>query len=481
MCVARFNPYGTILATGCTDGQILLWSWETRTLVRRLEGYPESNPSRIVALSWNRSGHHLQSASKNGTVTVWDVATGKSIQQWTLDADGSEVCALSGSTPLSFDDSSCAVSFAPPRPACFVTFQKELCIKSQIPFVDLKTIVLEKESRPTGRGRKGEGNLLVRDFYVAEVSPTGDVLLSASYSTIALVRTSDMAILDVVGMRKGWVSGATVANSESSSSPLLIEFAPDGRRVLVTGRSCRLIRVFDFFNEHQNPAEAVAQCDPITPELIAETVQRQKQPKEEVSLFFTSTSNSSRLRLSRVFEASIEKCGGWATAAFSPDGCHIVGAISSEDEHIIYIWNVQHGYAVSTLQAGVGGVEQLCWHPRPVPAQLLAVCSTGKVCVWAKILSQWWSAFAPDFETLEENREHNETETEFDVNEEREKMGKLDQGDTMDCDETLDIETWDWLESEAKSISSSQMWDAKHKPTILISIPVQLSLEGSLD
>jgi WD40 repeat protein len=355
------------------------------------------------------------------------------------------------------------VSLPPPLPSYYVTLKKQeatqQCIKSQIPFVDLQVA--------SGRVRKVEGNA-VKDFYVSKLSPSGNVLLSASYSTISLVRTSDMAILDVVGMRKGWVSGP-------SDPSILIEFSPDGRRVLVTGRTSKLIRVFDIFDglQYQN-RDFIEQIEPISSELIAETVQRQRQPKEEGSLFFTSIS-SSHLRLTRVFEASIEKCGGWAAAAFSPDGSHIVGAISSDDEHVMYIWNVEHGYAASTLQAGVGGIEVLCWHPRPVPAQLLAVCSTGKICVWAKILSQWWSAFAPDFETLAENREHNETETEFDV-ELKERFVKGEE-DTMECDDDIiDIMSWDWLESgSSRKGASSRMWDPKQKQTErLIAMPVQL-------
>lgn len=463
MCAAAFNPYGTILATGCKDGHILVWSWETRTLVRRLSPLDVGeHPSRIVALTWSTSGRHLQSASKNGTIIVWDVAIGNYIHKWKLDVDGADVCALSGSRSAFFDDSSCVVSLAPPLPSYYVTLKKqEQFVKSQIPFVDLQVA--------SGRVRKVDGNS-VKDFYVSKLSPSGNVLLSASYSTISLLRTSDMAILDVVGMRKGWVSGP-------SDPSILIEFSPDGRRVLVTGRTCKLIRVFDIFDglQYQN-RDFIEEVDPISSELIAETVQRQKQPKEEGSLFFTSVS-STRLRLTRIFEASIEKCDGWAAAAFSPDGSHLVGAISSDDEHVMYIWNVEHGYAASTLQAGVGGIEALCWHPRPAPAQLLAVCSTGKLCVWAKILSQWWSAFAPDFETLAENREHNETETEFDVVlKEGIGQGKGDEAMMEVDDDSIDIVSWDWLESDSsRKGASSRMWDPKQKQTEhLIAMPVQL-------
>lgn len=40
-----------------------------------------------------------------------------------------------------------------------------------------------------------------------------------------------------------------------------------------------------------------------------------------------------------------------------------------------------------------------------------------QIYLWAPIYRENWSAFAPDFEELEENREYVEREDEFDINE----------------------------------------------------------------
>jgi len=43
-----------------------------------------------------------------------------------------------------------------------------------------------------------------------------------------------------------------------------------------------------------------------------------------------------------------------------------------------------------------------------------------QIYLWAPIYRENWSAFAPDFEELEENREYVEREDEFDMNEREE-------------------------------------------------------------
>ena len=45
-----------------------------------------------------------------------------------------------------------------------------------------------------------------------------------------------------------------------------------------------------------------------------------------------------------------------------------------------------------------------------------------QIYLWAPIYRENWSAFAPDFEELEENREYVEREDEFDINEREEDL-----------------------------------------------------------
>ena len=47
--------------------------------------------------------------------------------------------------------------------------------------------------------------------------------------------------------------------------------------------------------------------------------------------------------------------------------------------------------------------------------QLLTACVL-QIYLWVRVYRENWSAFAPDFEQLEENQEYVEREDEFDVN-----------------------------------------------------------------
>ncbi len=72
VCSLAFSPDGMLLASGGTDGTVRLCDVNSGTLVRTLEGYPES--AWPVAFSPN--GKLLAAGSYDRTVRLWDVATG---------------------------------------------------------------------------------------------------------------------------------------------------------------------------------------------------------------------------------------------------------------------------------------------------------------------------------------------------------------------------------------------------------------------
>jgi WD40 repeat protein len=79
-----FSPDGSMLATGSlrrTPGAVMLRLWDARTgkLIRNLPDDPArtGHTSAVWALAFHPSGKRLASSSADGTVRMWDVATGE--------------------------------------------------------------------------------------------------------------------------------------------------------------------------------------------------------------------------------------------------------------------------------------------------------------------------------------------------------------------------------------------------------------------
>ena len=80
-----FNRRGTLLATGCTDGVVVLWDFDTRSVVKRL--IDESEPSSSVqALAWSANGRRVVAGDDRGRVRVWDVESGDVIHRTVFDS-----------------------------------------------------------------------------------------------------------------------------------------------------------------------------------------------------------------------------------------------------------------------------------------------------------------------------------------------------------------------------------------------------------
>jgi hypothetical protein len=96
--------------------------------------------------------------------------------------------------------------------------------------------------------------------------------------------------------------------------------------------------------------------------------------------------------------------GGGGAVSHHGFGCDFIVAGSAErGEHRIHIWSIMTGNLVKILQGLTEGLLDLAAHPRK-PA-LLTCCTSGAIYIWNKAYAENWSAFAPDFEELDDNQE----------------------------------------------------------------------------
>ncbi|UTT95096.1 hypothetical protein NDA17_002531 [Ustilago hordei] len=107
----------------------------------------------------------------------------------------------------------------------------------------------------------------------------------------------------------------------------------------------------------------------------------------------------------------------WSTLGFSPSSDYIFAGAAHKASHNIYIWDRPSATLTKILEGPKDWLISVDWHPnRPM---LASVGNTGAIYIWFTPTEEIWSAYAPGFEELEENRnyDYEEREDEFDVDE----------------------------------------------------------------
>uniref|UniRef100_A0A061RBP4 COMPASS component SWD1 n=2 Tax=Tetraselmis sp. GSL018 TaxID=582737 RepID=A0A061RBP4_9CHLO len=390
-----FNSRGTLLASGCRDGQIVIWDFETRGVARALRGHK----GRILSLGWSSNGRALFSAGADQTIAEWDVADGRLISTAAIDNTVTGISVSRG------DARSVCVSCASGPPLLL-----SLSGNTRVP---IPVAHLDGPQLVAGTAAYSE----VQNCSAVFSWDGALIFVAAMKGCICVVSAASLSIVDIVKVG-------------STSRILGMKLSRKGKFLLVRS-SDRAIRLFEV--------KASTSAAPDEPKL--EEIRRRAEAGQ-VPDHGSVLGASGALELAGEFRNSVDKMQ-WKAMDLSPSMEFIAAAVLSKTEHHTYVWNRCDRQLEVVLEGPDEGIAWMEWHPHSC-ILLTVSAANGKIYIWSKIYTENWSAFAPDFKELQENTEYVEREDEFDL--EPDKPMETDPGPTRDMsasEEELDVFTRD--------------------------------------
>ncbi|KAJ1987954.1 chromatin binding protein [Dimargaris cristalligena] len=419
----RFNTFGTMLALAGTDGRCSILDFDTRSILRYLEGHTAT----VTSVSWSKNGSYLLSTGTEGRCFFWDLITGEPKHELGIPA---------GQTPL---------GVMHPRNS----YLAAICVQTQAPFLcDFKG----------SAARRVPLNLHYRPNDVAEYTRLAKINDSAinehtinlgkfTYNTLAFDRSGKRLFL---GSTKGHlviyhirkrvvevvhqINNSTIrhlrfsrrgtdllVNSGDRSIRLYIYDSGDKQRQLLKKTYRRLIQSRRAHHATEGRPNSMGRIgasgstatpSPPNTEPADGSVSSDQSPEEVLEAL---AQTGPTLTFIHKYQDQVNRVQ-WNECCFTCDGEHVIGGSAHKAEHNIYVWDKNATNLEKMLTGPKEQLQDLTWHPfRPVA---VSVSVFGNIYIWgAKHREDWrnWNAFAPDFKELEENVEYIEREDEFDL------------------------------------------------------------------
>ncbi|SCV72121.1 BQ2448_4815 [Microbotryum intermedium] len=434
---ARFNPHGVFaghyLAVGRLDGVVSVLDFETKGVVRWLEGHVKAVTVVCVIIGanlgwveidvWSRNSRFLLTASRDWNVIIWDLAASSAEQ-----IHGARKHTIRFDAPVTSAD-------LHPRNSNIVV----VTLHSQVEpvFVDLRrscggrwhleTPQDQEKANEEDADQDEESDAKKQDVAtVARFNPKGDLV----YIGTSL---GNIHVWDVQTKQHLWTEYTGVPSSIKH-----MVFNKEGDAIVLNSND-RCIRVLRLLDEPWDSSMGQDEGDGAGPMDTSGTNGATSLPRPPRIPYF---------HLQHAFQDLVERTP-WNGCRFSQSGDYVIGGAGHKGAHNIYMWDADSGGLLKILEGPKDPLEDLDvstppdslfairltyiswpnqWHPlRPLIA---SVSTLGLIHLWTTGIAENWSAYAPGFEELDENREYEEKEDEFDIaNETVVKRRKADQQD----------------------------------------------------
>lgn len=376
----QFNRKGDYLASGLSNGAIVIYDLSTNTIVCVLNRGGHLRP--ITSLLWSECGRYLLSSSQDWCCILWDLQYAN-----TDHLDGRSAAIF---RRIQFDGPIWQACLHPENPLVFtaslfendpkyVNVEKETLI-STLSTEPLQERVDEEDENEDDESKKKTSKHVT---LTTAFTTTGDYIFSGtSKGWLNIICTKTLTVVKLVRV--------TTANMKT------LVFSVDGRKLAVNS-SDRVIRQINLPDMARNPDPALWEFD--------------------VEHKYQDVVN--RLQ--------------WNTVAFSHNSEFLVASTFGQSSQDLYLWETSMGTLIKILEGSHEELIDVKWNYNKCMIGSTGLDS-GSVYLWLVQFPLKWSALAPDFVEIEENEEYEEKEDEFDIIDETDLIKRRMEEEDMQVD-----------------------------------------------